>query len=91
LLADFVYDINARLAERMTLDRVGPKERCRVIDVRGLDGISQRLMEMGLIEGALLEVVRCAPLGDPMEIRVGGYRLLLRKADASAIEVEVCR
>jgi Fe2+ transport system protein FeoA len=66
-------------------------EKGKVVDVRGADGIGQRLMEMGLVEGATLEVIRFAPLGDPMEIRVGGYRLLLRKADAAAIEVERCR
>jgi ferrous iron transport protein A len=78
------------MTERTTLNRVPPKSRCRVLDVHGADGIGQRLMEMGLIEGSLLEVVRFAPLGDPMEIRVGGYRLLLRKADAAQVEVELC-
>jgi ferrous iron transport protein A len=74
----------------MTLNLVPPKSRCRVLDVHGAAVFSQRLMEMGVIEGAVLEVVRCAPLGDPMEIRIGGYRLSLRKADAAAVEVEPC-
>jgi ferrous iron transport protein A len=79
------------MSERTTLNLVSPRQRCKVLDVHGADGIGQRLMEMGLVEGVILEVVRFAPLGDPMEIRIGGYRLSLRKADAAAVEVEPCR
>ena len=48
----------------------------------------QRLMSMGLIEGATVEVVRYAPAGDPLELRVMGYALSLRKRDAADILVE---
>jgi Fe2+ transport system protein FeoA len=61
-----------------------------VIGVRGADGLSQRLMEMGLIEGTDIEVVRLAPLGDPMEVYLHGYHLSVRKSEASRIEVEPC-
>lgn len=47
----------------------------------------QRLLEMGLIEGSPVTVIRRAPLGDPMEIKVGDYHLSLRKEDAKQIEV----
>ena len=59
--------------------------------VRGLLGdgaLHQRLQEMGVIEGADVEVVRIAPLGDPIEIIVQGYLLSLRKAEAAFVEVE---
>lgn len=46
-----------------------------------------RLMEMGLIVGTLVEVVRFAPLGDPVEIKVRGYNLTLRKQEAEQIFV----
>ncbi len=49
----------------------------------------RRLMEMGLTRGAEFEVVRYAPLGDPIEIRLRGYNLSLRRAEAGAIEVEL--
>lgn len=46
-----------------------------------------RLLEMGVTVGAPCEVVRCAPLGDPLEIKVRGYHLSLRKADAACVRV----
>ena len=47
-----------------------------------------RLREMGLLPGTRLTLVRTAPLGDPLEIEVRGYRLSLRRADADSILVE---
>lgn len=47
----------------------------------------QRLLEMGLTRGVQFEVVRYAPLGDPMEIKVRGYHLSLRRHEASGIQV----
>jgi ferrous iron transport protein A len=46
-----------------------------------------RLMEMGLLPGTLVELVRFAPLGDPVEIKIRGYNLTLRKAEAEQIMV----
>lgn len=46
-----------------------------------------RLLEMGLLVGTLVELVRFAPLGDPMEIKVRGYHLTLRKSEAEQILV----
>jgi Fe2+ transport system protein FeoA len=47
----------------------------------------QRLMELGIVEGTEIEVIGFAPLGDPMELRLGAARLTLRRRDASGIEV----
>jgi ferrous iron transport protein A len=47
----------------------------------------QRLQEMGLTVGCPFEVVRFAPMGDPMELKVRGYHLSLRKEDAAGIRV----
>jgi ferrous iron transport protein A len=49
--------------------------------------VRPRLMEMGLLVGTVVELVRFAPLGDPMEIKVRGYRLSLRKHEAEQIWV----
>jgi ferrous iron transport protein A len=48
----------------------------------------RRLMEMGLMRGTAVEVVRRAPLGDPLEVKVRGFMLTLRRSEAEHIEVE---
>jgi Fe2+ transport system protein FeoA len=58
-----------------------------VESVGGSPGLLQRLQEMGLTPGTEVEVVRFAPLGDPMEIRLRGYLLSLRREDARRIAV----
>ena len=74
----------------MTLDRLSPGQRATVLSLTG-EGttIYQRLMEMGVFEGAEIEVVRFAPLGDPMELRLHGYNLSVRKSEAATVHVEV--
>ena len=49
---------------------------------------ARRLMEMGLLPGTRVEVRRVAPLGDPIELRLRGYALCIRRAEAAAIEVD---
>jgi ferrous iron transport protein B len=74
----------------MTLDQLKPGQCATVHAVSGSGtAIYQRLLEMGVFEGAELKVVRFAPLGDPMEIQVQGYNLSLRKAEAHLIEVQL--
>ncbi len=71
-----------------TLADLGAGARGRVLDVAGAPGLVQRLAEMGLTAGTEVEVVRFAPLGDPMELRLWGYLLTLRKGDARQVRVE---
>jgi ferrous iron transport protein A len=59
----------------------------RIDEVLGDDALVQRLMEMGLLEGAEVEVLGFAPLGDPMEVRLRDYRLSLRRTEAARIRV----
>lgn len=47
-----------------------------------------RLMELGLHEGAVVTVLRRAPLGDPLELKVGDFRLALRREDARLVQVD---
>lgn len=49
-----------------------------------------RLLEMGLLPGTRIEVIRYAPLGDPVEIKVRGYNLSLRKHEAEQVWVQTC-
>lgn len=71
----------------MTLDSIPKQKRARVIavDTSGSGGL--RLMEMGLIPGASVRVVKSAPLGDPIQILVGNYHLALRRQEARGIQV----
>lgn len=60
--------------------------------MRRVDGdarVRRRLQEMGLTAGAPVALVRVAPLGDPIEVRVRGYRLSLRRQEAQSITVDV--
>ncbi len=61
--------------------------RGRVVRVAGSDEISLRLLEMGLTPGAEVEMLGVAPLGDPLELEVRGYRLSLRRAEAARVEI----
>ena len=71
-----------------SLNQLRPNQRGRITRIAGEDGLVQRLMEMGLLEGEEVEVVGFAPLGDPMEVRLGDYRLSLRRVEAARVEVE---
>jgi len=60
----------------------------RVIRVVGADEISSRILEMGVTPGVEIRRLGSAPLGDPLEFELRGYRLSLRKAEAAHIEIE---
>ncbi|MDX1945094.1 MAG: ferrous iron transport protein A [Pirellulaceae bacterium] len=62
--------------------------RGRVVRLDGDDEITIRLLEMGLTPGVELTVLGLAPLGDPLELELRGYRLSIRKSEAARIEVE---
>ena len=70
----------------MTLKDLRPGESGQVSGFNG-QGTPSRLMEMGLLPGTTVEVVRLAPLGDPMDLKVRGYHLSIRKAEAALIRV----
>lgn len=72
-----------------TLDQLKPGERGTVTEIIGQPGIVQRLMEMGITEGEEIEVVRLAPLGDPLEVRIRGYELSLRKSEAKHVSLAI--
>ena len=60
-----------------------------VTNVLGETLVAKRLMEMGVVPGVSVRVVKSAPFGDPIEIRVRGYSLALRKSEAEKIEVQI--
>jgi ferrous iron transport protein A len=70
------------------LDKLGPGESGQVGSLQTLTpGIRQRLLEMGLTKGTIIQVIRLAPLGDPIEILVRGYRLSLRRQEAESVMI----
>ncbi|MFM7107077.1 MAG: ferrous iron transport protein A [Planctomycetaceae bacterium] len=60
----------------------------RVADVLGSDATSLRLLEMGITPGATIRVIGRAPLGDPLELELRGYRLSIRRAEAARVTLE---
>lgn len=63
----------------------------RIINVTSHSAETTRLQEMGLVVGTEFKVIKVAPLGDPIEIDLRGYRLCLRKGETHGFEIEVLR
>ena len=70
------------------LDGLAVGGSARVADVAGGDAISLRLLEMGLTPGATVRIVGRAPLGDPIELEVRGYRLSIRRSEAARVTLD---
>lgn len=73
---------------RMTLDTLSIGHSAVICKVGGDGPLRLRLLDMGLIPRTRVTVCKTAPLGDPIEIRLRGYELTLRKEDARNIEIE---
>ncbi|RHK06375.1 ferrous iron transport protein A [Enterococcus casseliflavus] len=71
-----------------SLDQLQVGECGKVNQIAAKGAVRRRLMDMGLTKNVHLEVVKLAPLGDPMEIRLRGYELSLRKQEAALVFVE---
>lgn len=72
----------------VTLNALTPGERGTIARITTkTSSVRQRLMEMGLTKGTAIELIRYAPMGDPIEVRVKGYRLSLRKLEAETVLV----
>jgi ferrous iron transport protein A len=71
----------------MTLDQLRPGQLARIESLTGPPPLVQRFYEMGLLEGEMVELLATAPLGDPIEIRLGNSRLSLRKREAANITI----
>ena len=74
----------------MTLDSIPKKADARVVAINTLGDGRLRLMEMGIVPGAVVRVVNSAPLGDPLHIFVRNYHLALRREDARSVHVTLC-
>lgn len=72
-----------------TLDSLTPGQTATIAALDGEGTHLQRLLEMGLLPGATVELIGRAPLGDPLAIHLRGGRLAVRKADARRIRVQL--
>ena len=72
----------------ISLKDMKQKEKGEIISIRGSGAIHRRLLDMGLVRGSAVEVERIAPLGDPIEVKIKGYHLSLRKSEAENIMVK---
>lgn len=71
------------------LNELTKGEKGRIVKIEGKGNIHRRLLDMGLVSGTDIQLQRVAPLGDPIEIKVRGYSLSLRKEEAASIQIEV--
>lgn len=74
----------------MNLTSIPIGESAQVTAVNGNNQVTKRLMEMGVVPGVCVRMVKSAPFGDPLEIRVRGYHLAMRRSEADQIEVQPC-
>jgi ferrous iron transport protein A len=72
----------------MTLDEITPGVECVMVDLTAGGALCQRLMDLGFCPGAAIQVVRNAPLVDPVVLHIDGYHLSIRHEEARHVEVE---
>jgi ferrous iron transport protein A len=72
----------------MTLDELKPGESGRITTIGVVGPLRRRLMDMGVLVGEEVKVIKVAPMGDPLEVALKSYRLSLRRSEAQGINVE---
>lgn len=75
------------MEKKLSEFKIGEKGKIKTISCE--EEIKRRMADMGLLPGITVELKRIAPLGDPLELSIQGYRLAVRKQEASLIVVEV--
>jgi ferrous iron transport protein A len=78
---------NQNKTEEFPLSKLKKGQKAIVVHIEGKGAVKRRMMDMGLVPGSEIRVVRVAPFGDPIEFNVKGYSLSLRKSEAVNILV----
>jgi DtxR family transcriptional regulator, Mn-dependent transcriptional regulator len=73
---------------KKTVNDLEPGSKGIIAEIRASDTMRQRLMDLGLIKGTPVEMIRSAPLGDPIQIKVRGTSLAIRRSEARTILIE---
>lgn len=72
-----------------TLMDLKPGQEGIIISIGDKGPLKRRIMDMGVTPGARIKVIKVAPLGDPVEVKIRGYELSLRKEDAKQIQIHM--
>ena len=72
-----------------TLDELKVGDSGKIVSFKGRGDLRKHLMEMGFVKGTDIEIKRMAPLGDPIEVKIKGYNISLRKEEAKNIDIEI--
>ncbi len=78
-----------QLAAAQTLDQLRPGQTARIAGIEGVDSIASRLRELGFIGGQSVQLLRVAPLGDPIKCSVAGSRVAVRATEARRVRLAV--
>jgi len=73
----------------MRLDCLKKGQKCKIHKIHTKGKLKNKLLDMGFVNGANLEVIREAPFYDPMELKIHNYLISLRKSEAKILEVEL--
>ncbi|MCP8305071.1 MAG: ferrous iron transport protein A [archaeon] len=73
----------------MRLSDVEPGQKGVVVRIKGSGTTRRRIMDIGIVRGAEIKVIRRAPLGDPVELEIRDYNLTLRKKEAENVYVSL--
>ncbi|QWV93688.1 ferrous iron transport protein A [Geomonas oryzisoli] len=73
----------------MNLAKLKPGQKGTITSIGSIGPLKRRLMDMGVLVGEQVKVLKVAPLGDPIEVSIKSYNLSLRKKEAEGIAVEV--
>ncbi|MDD3345655.1 MAG: FeoA family protein [Candidatus Omnitrophica bacterium] len=71
------------------LHELKPSAKGKIKSIEGEAVLKKKLLDMGVVPGSGIEVLRVAPFGDPVEVRIKGYNLSLRKEEARRVNIEV--
>jgi len=74
--------------DMVTLNNLGAGRKGKIVKVKGGGALRRRIVDMGVVKGTPVEVIKVAPLGDPIEVKIKGYNLSLRKEEAADITVK---
>ncbi len=87
--SDFSNKETSKVDDIVGLNEVKPGQKGRIVKIIGRSGVNKRIADMGVVPGTIVEVQRVAPLGDPIDVKLKGYHLSLRKEEASKIMVKL--
>lgn len=79
--------METKINKSMTLANLEIGSEAKVTKLNGNNAVTKRLMEMGVVPGVSVKVIKSAPFGDPIQILVRGYNLAMRRSEADVIEV----